>query len=92
MFIVAVPLVLVLFVAIGIGAGINQALQVNIMPAVSLLCAIFAIVGIVKSFSCEESQRNAHIVLAVISGILFLLTIGSSLSSGDILSWIWYHI
>ena len=61
MFIVAVPLVLVLFVAIGIGAGINQAIQVNIMPAVSLLCAIFAIVGIVKSFSCEESRFSSYI-------------------------------
>ena len=92
MLIVAIPLFLILLIIVGIGAGINEALQVNIMPFISLICAIFSIVGLVNFFRCEESEKKTHIILAIISGIFFIFTIGSSLTSGDILSWIWYHI
>ena len=91
-FIVGIPLFLILFVVVGIAAGITKALQINIMPVISLMCAIFAIIGIVKYFRCEESEKMTHIILAIISGVFFIFTIGSSLTSGDILSWIWYHI
>ncbi len=92
MWIVSVPLIIVLVIVLGIGAGISKALSVNIMPFVSIVFLIMAIIAVVNAFRSKEENRLGHIIVAIISGFLFLITVGASVSTGDILSWIWYHI
>lgn len=92
MFIFLIPTFFIVFIILAIlGIG-REALQVNIMPYLSFVCVIFAIIGIIKSFTCEESEKRGHIIAAITFGIFFIITLGSSLTTGNILSWIWYHI
>lgn len=92
MWIISVPLIIVLFVLVGIGAGISKALSVNIMPFFSIIFLIMAIVAAVNAFRCEEKQKMGHIIAAIVLAFLFLITVSASVTTGDILSWVWYHI
>ena len=92
MWIIGIPLIFVLIAVLALGASISKALSINIMPFFSFTSLIFAIVGIVNFFRSQENDRKIHIVLAAISFILFLITLGATATTGDILSWIWHHI
>lgn len=92
MWIIGIPLIFVLIAVLAIGAGISKALSINIMPFFSFTSLIFAIIGVINFFRSNENERKVHIVLAVISFVLFLITVGATATTGDILSWIWYHI
>ncbi len=88
MFIVSIPIILILFVVIGLGAGIWNA---NIMPIVTIISLLSAIISIILCFR-EEKNRLIPIIVAIISIIVFFCTIGGTMTTGDIISWIWYHI
>ena len=89
---IIVPFSLVALVLLFLTAGLYAALQVNIMPFVSTLFAICGIISFVCAFRCEEEKRPTAIICGAVCAVAFLITVGSSVSTGDILSWIWYHI
>lgn len=90
MWIFSVPLFLILIIVLFLGAGIFKAMQINIMPIVSI---IFLVIGVINLALClKKENKIIPIIFAVISIIIFVCTLGISMSIGDILSWIWYHI
>ncbi len=90
MWLFSVPLFLILIIVLFLGAGIFEAMQINIMPIVSI---IFLIIGVVNLVLCfKKENKIIPIIFAAISIIIFVCTLGISMSTGDILSWIWYHI
>jgi len=92
MWIVSIPLILILFVVVGLGAGLSAVLDINIMPVFAILSLVFAIIGFVNIMRCNEEQRKVNIILTVISIIFFIISCCVSITGGDVLSWIWYHI
>lgn len=92
MWFIVIPWILILIVVVGIGAGISSALSINIMPIISFGCLILSIIFIISAFKAEEGNKAIPVIIAAIAFLFFLFTIGANVSSGDILSWVWYHI
>lgn len=90
MWIISVPLVLVFFIFLALGIGIWNA---NLMPLINIICLISAIISLVTFFKQKENEvRSIAMVIAIISIIIFLCTLGGTMTTGNIISWIWYHI
>lgn len=96
MWIIAVPLIVIVFILLALGGTISESLSINIMPFFSVVFLILGIVSAVNIFRDKEKneeQVKVHIIMTIIFGILFMLTCAFGTTSiGDILTWLWYHI
>ena len=96
MWIVSIPLILVLLVALFLGAGIFEAAQVNIMPVFCFVFFMFFIVNLVLFFvkrrEKDDKAKKIHLIISIASLVFGICSIWASVSIEDIVSWIWYHI
>lgn len=95
MLIVSIPLFLIVVIC---GAGIFKAMQINIMPLISILFLVVGVISFILFFKFKgkkQNERKAKIIcfiIAVLFIIIFLCTLGHSVTTENIFSWIWHHI